>query len=144
MIWWMCAVALAGMLWVAMMARTRSARWLVGAGDSDKSSDATVLALGVEGGESPCRVVSASRFKIHLVSSRPVRMGTQVAVQRGNECFVGAVRHVAASDDGYVLDLGVFASNYREPRRPLSAWGFEVAHALLRAVSRLLSTRFRH
>jgi hypothetical protein len=81
----------------------------------EESNCATVLALGDEEGQSPCHVVSLSRSKIQIVSSRPVRADAQLQVQRGDECFVGTVQQVVAREDGYLLKLDVFASNYRPP-----------------------------
>jgi hypothetical protein len=130
MIWLMCSEVLVGLALLAVLVRTRNPGRLFvseesahaaalgrqSRGPRGRSMGATVLALGDEESRSPCRVVKVSRSKLHLVSSRPVRAGVQLRVQRGEECFVGTVRQVAVREDGYFLNMGVLASNYRPPR----------------------------
>ena len=129
MIWLLCSEALVGMLLVMVRIRARSSVRLYASEGSVHAAAlerqrrnnrgmnicATVLALGEEESQTPCRVVSLSRSKVRIVSSRPVRAGAQLQVQRGDDCFVGMVWHMVAQRDGYFLDLDVFASNYRPP-----------------------------
>jgi hypothetical protein len=129
MIWLFCTEALIGMLLVMELLHTRGS----GRGKHQKCVCASVLALGDAETPSPCRMAGVLRSGIHLVSSRPVRAGNQLQSQRGEECFVDDMRYMAAREDGYFLDTGVFASNDR-PLGPVAL----VRQALARCVVYLM------
>jgi hypothetical protein len=80
----------------------------------------TVLILGGEDSEMPCRVLRVSRRSVRIQVLCPLPADSELQVDRGEDCFVCVVRGVMPRASGYVLDLKVLGSNYRPPG-PVSA-----------------------
>lgn len=67
--------------------------------------EARVSALGDSARPASCRILKATGSRLHIASKLKFREGSQLHVERGDQCYIGTVFHCAERRGEQILSL---------------------------------------